>query len=209
MTDARTPPDPPLPARLPLAADFPPATDADWLRLAGAVLRKSDPDIGTQQVTEALSSSTYDGLTLAPLYTPGSGLPDSGLPGRAPFTRGAGTEGGWDVRQRHDDPDPAATREAILADLENGVTSLWLVLGPAGLPVQALAGALDGVYLDLAGIVLNAGEHTGAAADALFELLRDRGVDPATAHGNLGADPLGLAARTGAAADYTDLRELA
>ncbi|WP_246078789.1 hypothetical protein [Modestobacter excelsi] len=39
------------------------------------------------------------------------------------------TAAGWDVRQRHADPDVALTREAIAADLENGVSSLWLVLG--------------------------------------------------------------------------------
>ena len=42
---------------------------------------------------------------------------------------------------------PRATRtraRAVLADLENGVTSLWLAVGPAGIPVDALPEVLDG-----------------------------------------------------------------
>jgi methylmalonyl-CoA mutase len=198
---------------LALAADFAPATDEEWVRLAAGVLRKTDPDLPVEKVTEVLGTVTYDGITLAPLYTRESAAPATGLPGQAPFTRGASAAGsvpaGWDVRQRHADPDPAATQEAILADLENGVTSLWLTLGPAGLPVDALSTALDGVYLDLAPVVLDAGAQTSAAATAYLDLLAARGVDPAQARGNLGADPIGRAAREGTGIDDTDLRALA
>jgi methylmalonyl-CoA mutase len=197
---------------LALAAEFPPATDEQWVRLAAGVLRKSEPDLPLEKVTEALSTVTYDGITLAPLYT-GDATVAGGVPGQAPFTRGGTATGsvpaGWEVRQRHADPDPAATREAILADLEGGVTSLWLALGPAGLPVDALATALDGVRLDLATVVLDAGAQTGVAANAYLDLLDTRGVDPTQARGNLGADPIGRAAREGTGIDDTDLRALA
>ena len=41
----------------------------------------------------------------------------------------AAATAGWDIRQHHADPDPAAVNSAILADLDNGVTSIWLTLG--------------------------------------------------------------------------------
>lgn len=104
---------------------------------------------------------------------------------------------GWDVRQRHADPDPARTAEAVLADLEHGGGSIWLTLGDAGLPVDALPTVLAEVYLDLAAVVLDAGAQTKAAAERLFALLAERAVPNEAATGNLGADPLGLLARTG------------
>ena len=49
-----------------------------------------------------------------------------------PFTRGRALRDAttpWDVRQLHDDPDPAVTRAAVLDDLEHGVTSVWVHVG--------------------------------------------------------------------------------
>lgn len=190
---------------LSLAAEFPDATHEQWQRLVEGVLRKAGKDVPGQAAEDALSTTLEDGLTTRPLYT-APGAPDDfgdrvGLPGFAPFTRGGapagGVLGGWDVRQRHARPDAARANEAVLADLENGVTSLWLVLGDAGLPVAALDAALEGVYLDLAPVVLDAGADFEAAGQALLALYERRGVSRETAHGNLGADPLGHVARTG------------
>ena len=36
----------------------------------------------------------------------------------------------WDVRALHEDPDVAATRQAIRTDLERGATSIWLRVDP-------------------------------------------------------------------------------
>ncbi|WP_326577887.1 methylmalonyl-CoA mutase small subunit [Actinacidiphila glaucinigra] len=192
---------------LSLAAEFPDATHEQWRRLVEGVLRKAGKDVSGQAAEDALSTSLEDGLTTRPLYT-APDAPDAfgvgvGLPGFAPYTRGGapagGVLGGWDVRQRHARPDAARTNEAVLADLENGVTSLWLVLGDAGLPVSALGTVLDGVYLDLAPVVLDAGAEFEAAGQALLALYEERGVPRRAARGNLGADPLGHAARTGGA----------
>ncbi len=190
-----------------LASEFPPADRDRWRELALAVLRKS-ADVDDPE--SALSTTTYDDITLRPLYDASdlpAGTGAAGLPGLPPYTRGARPEGGvasgWDVRQRHAHPDPAVTREAVLADLENGVTSLWFALGEGGLDVAALPGVLDGVYLDLAPVVLDAGPATAEAADALLRLLADRDVTPAG--GNLGADPIGLRARLGSVPDGAGL----
>jgi methylmalonyl-CoA mutase len=185
-----------------LASDFEPATLDEWRRLALGVLRKAGragEDTPPDAVEELLGVTTYDGIRIAPLYTKAPET-HTGTPGVPPFTRGSKLDPRWDVRQRHQDPDPDTTHAAILADLENGVTSLWLDLGPHALDPADLPRLLDGVYLDLAGVVLDAGspERAGAAAEALLRLAADRGTP---ASGNLGFDPLGWAARTGAAAD--------
>lgn len=183
----------PLPA-------FPAGTTEQWRRLALAVLRKAGragDDTAPDQVDELLATVSHDGVRSAPLYTPESALPEPGLPGEFPFVRGgraaAETVAGWDVRQRHADPDPAVTREAILTDLENGATSLWLVLGDAGLPIEALGEVLSPVRLELAGLVLDAGDRGAEAAEAWFAL------GATGASGGLGLDPLGVRARIGTA----------
>jgi methylmalonyl-CoA mutase len=186
-----------------LAADFEPATLDQWRRLALGVLRKAgraDDNTPAEAVDDLLSVTTYDGIRIAPLYTAATHRSEAGSPGWPPFTRGTDAEPRWDVRQRHRDPDPDATSAAILDDLGNGVTSLWLDLGPTAISVDDLPRVLDGVLLDVAGVVLDAGTpaRTDAAAEALLRLAARRGTP---AQGNLGVDPLGWAARTGAPAN--------
>ncbi|MCX2185311.1 methylmalonyl-CoA mutase subunit beta [Streptomyces sp. SKN60] len=182
---------------LSLAAEFPAATHAQWQRLVAGVLSRSGKDVPETEAEDALSTQLEDGVQARPLYTDADGVPDPGLPGFAPFVRSGraegNTAGGWDVRQRH----RTADAEAVLTDLENGVTSLWLTVGADGIPVDALGRVLEGVYLDLAPVVLDAGADTTAAAEELFALYGRRGVAADAARGNLGADPLGTEARTG------------
>ncbi|MEU9454387.1 methylmalonyl-CoA mutase family protein [Streptomyces sp. NPDC048277] len=192
---------------LSLAAEFPDATHEQWQRLVEGVLRKSGKEVSGEAAEDALSTTLEDGLRTRPLYTARDSAPDPGLPGFAPFVRGGrpegATEGGWDIRQRH----AAAPDGAVLADLENGVTSLWLVLGEGGIPVDGLGRALEGVYLDLAPVVLDAGREAEAAAAELFRLYDEKGVDPKAVRGNLGADPLGYEARTGTALPFAPVAE--
>ncbi|MCK2218865.1 methylmalonyl-CoA mutase subunit beta [Actinomadura sp. ATCC 31491] len=181
-----------------LAAGFAPATRDDWRQLAAAVLRKSGIEAGSPE--EALSTPTYDGLTIAPLYDLDDLPGDPGLPGAPPYVRGSRAVTGWDVRQRHAVPDP----EAVLADLENGVTSLWLVVGDDAIPPGALAAVLKDVHLDLAPVVLQAGERTREAAEALLALAAGRGVSPTGNLGGSGAAGAELAVRC--VADHPGLR---
>ena len=184
----------------------PAATRADWEDLVAAVLRRSGRP--ADDPVAALTSTTYDGIPVRPLYTAADAI-DPGSPGARPYVRGATADGptltGWDVRQRHADPDPVRLRDAALGDLQGGATSLWLVLGAGGLPVADLPAALEGVYVDLAPVALDAGAETAAAADAFLGLVRSRDLDPAEVRGSLGADPIGLRARTGAPADLSVL----
>ncbi|TGZ12523.1 methylmalonyl-CoA mutase [Streptomyces sp. S816] len=194
---------------LPLAAEFPDATHEQWQRLVEGVLRKSGKEVSGAAAEDALSTTLEDGLRTRPLYTARDTAPDPGLPGFAPFIRGARPEGGvadgWGVRQRH----TTLADGAVLADLENGGTSLWLALGEGGIPLADLGRALEGVYLDLAPIVLDAGRDTAEAAGALLALYADKGVEPKAVRGNLGGDPLGYEARTGAAQDFAPYAGLA
>ncbi|MEV7503765.1 methylmalonyl-CoA mutase subunit beta [Streptomyces sp. NPDC093018] len=194
---------------LPLAAEFPDATHEQWQRLVEGVLRKSGKEVSGAAAEDALSTTLEDGLRTRPLYTARDTAPDPGLPGFAPFVRGARPEGGvadgWGVRQRH----TTLADGAVLADLENGGTSLWLALGEGGIPLADLGRALEGVYLDLAPVVLDAGRDTAEAAETLLALYADKGVEPRAVRGNLGGDPLGYEARTGAAQDFAPYAALA
>ncbi|MEY9845344.1 methylmalonyl-CoA mutase [Streptacidiphilus sp. BW17] len=199
---------------LSLAAEFPDATRDQWQSLVAGVLRKSGKDVSGAAAEEALATALEDGLVVAPLYTAGNTADGTtGFPGFAPYLRGAAPAStGWDVRQRHERPEADRCNEAVLADLENGVTSLWLAVGGSGVPVTDLARALDGVYLDLAPVALDAGAETGAAARELLRIYDAKGVAPDVVRGTLGADPIGLSARTGepvAESDTADAVELA
>lgn len=185
--------------------DFPAATAEQWRGLALAALRRSGgatEDTTLEQVDDLLATATYGGLTVAALHTPDTASPpEIGLPGQQPFVRGAraagAVAGGWDIRQRYAEPEPAELREAVLGDLENGTTSVWLAVGSGALPTDALPDALEGVYLDLAAVVLDPGDAFVPASRAWFDLLAARDVEPGKASGGFGADPLGWRARTG------------
>ncbi|MGY1842613.1 methylmalonyl-CoA mutase subunit beta [Modestobacter sp. SYSU DS0875] len=208
------PAEPGTPEELALAAGFPAATREQWRELVAGVLRKAGRDDLPDPVEDALRRTVATGVTVAPLYTAEDvgDLPTAvGVPGAPPFVRGSRAGGaevevpaGWDVRQRHADPDVARTREAIAADLENGVTSLWLVLGEGALPVEALGDVLADVYLDLAPVTVDGGP---VAAEAFLSLVEGR-TDLAPG-GCLGLDPLGVQAATGEEQDLTGLAGLA
>ncbi|RZB16749.1 methylmalonyl-CoA mutase [Streptomyces sp. F001] len=194
---------------LTLAAEFSDATREQWQRLVAGVLLKSGKEVEGAAAEDALSTTLEDGLRVRPLYTGHDTAPEPGLPGFAPFVRGSRAEGntvgGWDVRQRHTAPDP----DAVLADLENGVTSLWLAVGAGGIPVASLGRVLEGVYLDLAPVALDAGAEVESAARELLRLYEERGVGRDAARGTLGADPLGFEARTGQPFDFAPVAGLA
>ncbi|MBW0117312.1 methylmalonyl-CoA mutase family protein [Pseudonocardia abyssalis] len=184
-------------ATLSLAAEFPAATEAQWSALVDGVLRKArriGDDAPAGAGVEKLVRTSPDGIAVRPLYTAAPDAP-VGVPGAAPFVRGGTADGpvpdGWDVRQRHTDVDADTARAAVLADLENGVTSVWLTgTAPADLPH-----VLGDVLLDLAPVVLD-GPDQPALAEAFLALAAERGTGEAL-RGTLGLDPIGLRARTG------------
>ncbi|SFQ22057.1 methylmalonyl-CoA mutase [Amycolatopsis arida] len=204
------------PDELALAAEFDRPDREDWRKLVAGVLRKTGalPEGFTGPPESLLTSTTYDGIAVQPLYTAEDTedtedtVPPAGFPGLPPFVRGTRPEGamrtGWDVRALHLDPDPAATNRAALADLAGGVRSLWLRVGAGALPPDALGDALHEVYVELAPVVLDAGADQPAAAEALLAVFAERGIPDSEVVGNVGADPIGLRARTGQATGGAD-----
>ena len=160
--------------------DGPPPDHAAWVAAVDQVLRRARRIADTAPAgagVEALTWSTPDGIAVRPLYTADDAaeLPDAGVPGAPtvrpgrPARRGGPRRLGRAAAAR---PTPIA-REAILADLENGATSIWLAVGAAGTAVADLPKALDGVLLDLAPVVLDASASPAeaeAAAQAYLEL---------------------------------------
>lgn len=172
---------------------------AAWEAATAAVLRKArrlgedDPD---SAVWDALTRTTLDGIPVAPIGTRDSvaDLATSGRPTRARD---------WDIRSWVFGPDATAAHEAVLVDLENGATSLWVELG-RGLTAADLPTVLRRVLTDLAPVVLDAPHEPVAAAEALLAVHDDQGVDghPGT---NLGADPVGAHLRHGRDLDLDEL----
>ena len=181
-----------------------------WRRAVAGVLakaRKVDAAELGDTPERLLDTTSYDGLTLRALYTPADQLPEPPLPGVHPFTRGRtadrDTTVGWGVRTRHGlglgpGADAGAVNTAVLHDLENGATSLWFALGGDDLPHAALERSLDGVFLDLAPVVLDAGAEMTAAAQAFLAVLEHTDADLTEVHAHLGADPLTVLVRGGA-----------
>lgn len=158
---------------------------AEWEKATAAVLRKTRrlaDDAPDSDVWTALATTTLDHLSVTPLGTADlvADLPEIGLPGEAPYTRGSGTADpdliGWDIRGWFTDPE--TTTDDLVAELENGANSLWLTVGPRGIAADRLAGLLEPVFLDLAPVVLDAPEDPLAAAEAFLAVCTDKGTAP-------------------------------
>ncbi|MCY3925005.1 MAG: methylmalonyl-CoA mutase family protein [bacterium] len=145
---------------------------------------------------DSLIGRSDDGIAIEPLYTdaafPTYGDP-AGVPGAAPFTRGAHRGAcRWELRQRHDLTDPAETAAAIREDVEGGAGAVWLRLQRPPAPGELLA-ALAGVNPAETSVVVDGGPWFAAAAEAATALAA------AAPPGGLvaGADPIGALARHG------------
>lgn len=175
---------------LDLAGPSTPATRADWEKAAAAVLRKSgrlSEDDADDAVWEKLTHRTLDGLAVTPLGT--ADLVEGPASPVQPV-RPAGE--GWDVRAQLADPEADAAAESALTDLENGVTSLWLRIGPGGTTTHDLAVVLEKVLLDVAPVVLDAPSDPMGAARRFAEMAEGTTLAPGS---NLGVDPVGARLR--------------
>jgi methylmalonyl-CoA mutase len=145
-----------------------------------------------------LDSPTYEGFEIHALYTATDGLGEAPLPGEWPFVRGADRHrdvlAGWKVAEQFPAPNFAGTATegnvAILGALVDGVSALVLRVGDGGVAPGQLDRWLEGVYLELAPVMLNAGADFPAAAQAVLALVA--GADDARRASmsiDLGADP--------------------
>ena len=171
---------------LKLAAEFPPATRDDWLKLVHAALK--------DRPYERLIAKTYDGIAIEPLY-----------PRAADAAPIAARRGPWQVMARVDHPDTATANAEALHELENGATGLTLVFSGSigaygyGLPgtADAVARTLDGVHLDAIAIELQTAEPTRDAADHVAALVKARGLAPTAVNIRFGHDAIGAHTLTG------------
>lgn len=191
-----------------LGGDFSAPSRADWEREVLKVLNRKRPEgkeFSIEQAMQRLRTTTVDGITIEPLYTEG---PERlGHPGAAPFTRGSAPRSGsmdaWQVCQLVSDPDAGLSNRAVLSDLERGGSAVWLRVGPDAVASADLAKVLAGVRCDIAGVNVFSRDDSEAAASALAEVWR-AGAGP-EALGNLGVDPLAIAAVNGRAPDFAAL----
>jgi methylmalonyl-CoA mutase len=186
-------------------------TAHDWDVAAAAVLRrgrKLADDAPDEAAWDALAGTTVEGLVIPPLGTPERAARRAAV--LAPAANAGRVDTGWDIRSLLTDPDPEAAASSALADLENGATSLWVTVGGPGTAPADLSRALDGVFVEMAPIVISAAGATTHldAARALADVLAVREVQ-ANPGSSLGADPIGRALRTGAPADLTEVGEIA
>ena len=151
---------------------------------------------------ETLIANSTDGLPIAPLYA----RSEREL-GR--FWR---CRGPWSVAQRVDHPDAETANGLALVDLAGGADGLTLVYAASpfargfGLDRDAnLNLVLDKIDLDFIGLRLDAGTDTLAATSSLCALVERRTLTSAGLPIDLGWDPVGLEARTGAAPDEATL----
>ena len=123
-----------------------------------------------------------------------------------------GRREGWEIRQLHANPEPAAANVEIRADLANGAGSVVLqfdrgarelspaLVGLDGLVVRTvddLEQMLIGVDLAHTGLAIRAGAAALPLAAMLIALARRRGIDAGSLRGELGSDPFGALAAQG------------
>ncbi|WP_040866565.1 methylmalonyl-CoA mutase family protein [Nocardia exalbida] len=166
---------------MPIASDSgadPVPEYAAWRKgVAGVLAKARRVDVGElpEEPERLLDETTYDGLTVAPLYTRRDELPEQPLPGTFPFVRGRDAtrdvHRGWFVSAQFAQRDAAAANREILAALENGISAIWLGVGERGVPVAELPTALNGLLFELAPLTMDAGGDVADAADQVFAVL--------------------------------------
>ncbi|MGI8526095.1 MAG: methylmalonyl-CoA mutase family protein, partial [Pseudolabrys sp.] len=183
------------PASLSLAADFPPADQAQWRKLVDAALTKAGAGA---DFAKRLVSTTYDGLRIEPLYPRATGAkPVAGRPAQP-----------WAVMARIDHPDPVTANQQAMQDLENGATGLTLVFAGSlnangyGLDASAatITRVIEGVYLDGITLDLNLSPPTRTAVALFAAMVKEKKLDPATIDLRASLNPIGGFAASGISA---------
>jgi methylmalonyl-CoA mutase len=182
------------------AVHFEESDIARWRSAVAGVLAKStrrDPDNLPAEPERLLDSPTYEGFPVRALYTSLDSLPEPPLPGRWPFVRGGDArrdvKSGWKVAEAFpaDGSAVADANGAVLVALTEGVSALVLRVGEGGVAAADVDRLLEGVFLDLVPVVLEAGSDYVAAADGVLGLLTDLDDDQRSRLSlDLGADPL-------------------
>ncbi len=170
---------------IPLADDFAPASQADWLALVEKTLKGASVD--------SLNRRTADGLAIAPLYAAPWSEPAHALAHRPNPDRP------WDLRAAIRQSNASAAHDALLTALGGGAASTLLSLDPSGETgvavgtAEGLTELLDGVLTDVAPIALDAGFLGPHSADWLSLAVKASPGAPLAFH----LDPLSAFAKAG------------
>ena len=159
---------------LKLGNEFGTPAEGDWLQAVETALRGKSID--------SLNSTDLAGFDRQPLYTEANSqtaADQAGLPGFAPFTRGAAPLNNkflpWHIAQRIIIGRKGVDNTAILTDLAGGVSALVLDFSEQALDSNGLETLLADVILDIAPLSLgSATADTVRAVLERIERLRDR-----------------------------------
>jgi methylmalonyl-CoA mutase len=171
-------------SELELGNSFGAPTQDDWLQAVESALRGKP--VGS------LNSHDLAGFDRRPLYTETDAPTDgdiAGLPGFAPFTRGATALNHkflpWQIAQRVIIGRKGADNEAVMTDLTGGVSALMLDFTDKAANTDGLKKLLHGVMLDIAPLSLAAANQE--TARAVLRLLDDAGIADVPVYLNLTA----------------------
>src|ERR1700682_3794851 len=187
---------------LPVSSQGSSAVETDrarWRSAVAGVLVKStrrDPADLAGEPERLLDSPTYEGFPVRPLYTSLDALAEPPLPGQWPFVRGGDAlrdvNSGWKVAEAFPAGGPVTDgNSVVLSALSDGVSALVLRVGESGVAPAELDRLLEGVLLELAPVILDAGGNYVAAAASVLALASDLDADKRKRLSiDLGADPL-------------------
>jgi len=201
-----------------LLEEFPAASYDDWRKIV-------DTELKGAPFEKRMFSSTYEGITLKPIYRSEdvAHLPHlRSFPGQAPFVRGSGPAGyvlhPWDISQEIHEASSAEFNQAARNSLSRGLNALNMVLDKAtrhghdpdwALPedvgcgglsiatVEDLSKALEGIDLEKVSLFVRSGASAMPFAVLLAALLRKRKQPPSALRGCVEMDPLGVLSHEG------------
>lgn len=202
----------------PLLAEFAPVSHEDWRKLVDAELKGAPFD-------KKMLTSTYEGITLQPLYRrqDTEKLPHvNSFPGFAPFVRGSQAGGyvqkPWDISQEISVSSPSEFNNAARNFISRGLNALNMNLdqatrnghdpdwaqpgqvGQGGLSIATLDDlnrALEGIDLEKTSLLVRAGASAMPFAALLTALVRKRKKSLTNLRGCIEMDPLAVLAHEG------------
>ena len=174
----------------------------DWENLALETL--------SEKSIESLNEIADDEIEIKAIYSSEDQkrTNPAGIPGATPFTRGneiRGYENGtWDIRALIDDSTPELANKAVLNELLNGSTSLFIDFEKIGIEsINDLDKTLEDVFLNMTSIWFKPALRGIEVAKWMIELWDQRDIANSDRHGGLGIDPIGVAVRKGIQSDYS------
>ena len=201
-----------------LLEEFSPVSYDEWRKLVEVELKGVPFD-------KRMFTETYEGITLRPIYRHEdvAGLPHvNSFPGFAPFARGVSASGylkrPWAISQEIACSSPAEFNQAARNSLSRGLNALNVVLDKAtrdahdpdwaqpeevgfgGLSIATLGDldrALEGIDLKTTSLFVRSGASAMPFAALLVALALKRGKPPASLHGCIEMDPLGVLSHEG------------